>query len=97
MRQGNQVFRLDLKAGRFVHVAGTCRSGFAPNGGPAKLAELKGPKGIAVHRAGPVWLADTESHTDRRIEARKGGEGVAGTGEKGGGPEGASLACRMAR
>jgi streptogramin lyase len=97
-REGNQVFRLDLRAGKFVHVAGTGKSGFAGNGGPAKLAELKGPKGIAVDPAGHVWLADTESHTVRRIDTETGVlEWVAGTGEKGDGPEGAALACRMAR
>lgn len=97
-REGNQVFRLDLKAGTFVHAAGTGKSGFVGNGGPAKLAELKGPKGIAVDPAGYVWLADTESHSVRRIDVKTGVlDLVAGTGEKGDGPEGAALACRMAR
>lgn len=97
-REGNQVFKFDLKAGRIQHMAGTGKSGFSGNGGPAKQADLKGPKGIAVDSKGNVWLADTESHSVRVIDAKTGYlELVAGTGEKGDGPEGAPLQCKMAR
>jgi streptogramin lyase len=97
-REGNQVFKFDLKAGRIQHVAGTGKSGFSGNGGPAKLADLKGPKGIAVDSKGNIWLADTESHSVRVIDARTGNlELVAGTGEKGDGPDGDPLQCKMAR
>lgn len=97
-REGNQVFLLDLKAGKIVHKAGTGKSGFEGNGVPAKLAQLKGPKGIAVDAEGNVWLADTESHSIRRIDAKTGNlELMAGTGEKGDGPEGDALKCKLAR
>ena len=97
-REGNQVFKFDLKAGRIEHIAGTGASGFSGNGGPAKLATLKGPKGIAVDREGNVWLADTESHTVRMVEAATGNlKLVAGTGEKGDGADGDPLQCKMAR
>jgi len=97
-REGNQVFLLDLKAGKIMHKAGTGKSGFEGNGGPAKLAQLKGPKGIAVDAEGNVWLADTESHSVRRIDAKTGNlELMAGTGEKGDGPEGDPLGCKLAR
>lgn len=97
-REGNQVFLLDRKEGKIVHKAGTGKSGFEGNGGPAKLAQLKGPKGIAVDAEGNVWLADTESHSVRRINAKTGNlELMAGTGEKGDGPEGDALRCKLAR
>lgn len=97
-REGNQVLRLDLRAGVIHHIAGTGRSGFTGNGGPAKLATLSGPKGIALDAAGNAWLADTESHTVRMIEARTGRlELVAGTGEKGDGPDGDPRGCAMNR
>lgn len=97
-REGNQVFKLDLKAGKYVHIAGTGKSGFTGNGGPAKLADLKGPKGIAIDAEGNAWLADTESHTVRMINAKTGNlELIAGTGEKGDGPDGDPLKCKMAR
>jgi sugar lactone lactonase YvrE len=97
-REGNQVFKFDMQSQSIQHVAGTGKSGFAGNGGPAKEAELKGPKGIAVDDAGNVWLADTESSTVRMIEASTGKLVlIAGTGEKGDGPEGDPLKCKLAR
>lgn len=98
LREGNRVFRLDMKAGRIHHVAGTGKSGFTGNGGPAKDATLSGPKGIAVAPNGNVYLADTESHSVRMINMKKGTlELVAGTGEKGDGPDGDPFACKMNR
>lgn len=97
-REGNQVFRLDLKAGTIHHIAGTGKSGFTGNGGPAKAATLSGPKGIAIGADGNVWLADCESHSIRMIDLRTGNlELIAGTGQKGNGPDGDPLHCQMAR
>lgn len=97
-REGNQVFKFDLKAGKIHHVAGTGAKGFTGNGGPAKLATLSGPKGVSIDAEGNAWLADTESHSVRMIDAKTGNlELIAGTGEKGDGPEGDPLKCKMAR
>ena len=97
-REGNQVFMFDLKAGVIRHKAGTGKKGFSGNGGPAREATLSGPKGIAVGPDGNVWLADTESHSVRRINIKSGQlELMAGTGEKGDGPEPDPLKCKMAR
>ncbi len=97
-REGNQVFKFDLKANTIQHVAGTGQNGFSGNGGPAKEAALKGPKGIALDADGNVWLADTESHSVRMIRASTGNlELVAGNGEKGDGPDGDPLRCKLAR
>ena len=97
-REGNQVFKFDLKAGKIHHVAGTGAKGFTGNGGPAKLATLSGPKGVSIDAAGNAWLADTESHSVRMIDAKTGNlELMAGTGVKGDGPDGDPLQCKMAR
>jgi len=97
-REGNQVFRFDLKAGVIHHIAGTGKKGFTGNGGPAKEATLSGPKGVAIDAAGNAWLADTESHSVRMVEAKSGKLLLmAGTGEKGDGPDGDPLGCKMAR
>jgi streptogramin lyase len=97
-REGNQVFRIDRKQGRYEHVAGTGQNGLAGDGGPAKLAKLKGPKGIALDNQGGVWLADTESHCVRRIDTNTGLiERMAGTGIEGDGPVGDPLECKLAR
>ncbi len=103
-REGNQVFQMDRRNKRIHHRAGTGVSGFEGNGGLAVMAQLRGPKGIAIDAEGNVWLADTESHTVRRIRAIDGvlevvaGDGIAGDGpvwgnEQGGDP----LHCRLAR
>ena len=97
-REGNQVWKIDLKAGKYVHLAGTGKKGFEGNGGPAKLATLSGPKGLGIARNGDVYLVDTESHSIRMIDAKKGTlELVVGTGEKGDGPDGDPLHCKLAR
>jgi DNA-binding beta-propeller fold protein YncE len=97
-REGNQVFKFDMQARIIHHVAGTGAKGFTGNGGPAKQATLSGPKGIAIDGQGNVWLADTESFSLRMIDARTGNlELMAGTGEKGDGPESDPLQCKLAR
>ncbi|MFO1459543.1 MAG: hypothetical protein U1G08_09035 [Verrucomicrobiota bacterium] len=97
-REGNQVFRFDLTDGRIHHVAGTGAKGFTGNGGPAREATLSGPKGISVAPNGEVYLADTESHSIRKIDTKSGIlTVVAGTGTKGDGPDGPPSQCQMAR
>ncbi|MFM7931690.1 MAG: hypothetical protein ACKO9Q_28610 [Pirellula sp.] len=97
-REGNQVFRIDMRSGKYIHVAGTGQSGFEGNGGPAKLAKLKGPKGIAIDEQANVWLADTESHSVRMIDAKTGTiQLMAGTGLEGDGPTGDPLQCKLNR
>lgn len=98
LREGNAVYRIDMKRRRLHHEAGTGKKGFTGNGGPARQATLSGPKGIAVGPDGDIYLADTESHSIRKIDRRRGTlELVAGTGEKGDGPEGDPTACKLSR
>ena len=97
-REGNQVLKFDLKAGTIHLIAGSGQKGFEGNGGPANEAKLSGPKGIAIDKQGNAWLADTESHSVRMVEASTGKLLlIAGTGEKGDGPDGDPLKCQMAR
>lgn len=98
LREGNQVYRLDLRAGTLHHLAGTGKKGFTGNGGPAKKATLSGPKGIALAPNGDIYLADTESHTVRAIRADSGKlDVVIGDGQRGDGPDGNAAKCRTAR
>lgn len=98
LREGNAVYKLDLTAGTIHHVAGTGKTGFTGNGGPAKTATLSGPKGLSVASDGRVYLADTESYSIRVIDPRAGTiKLVCGTGKKGDGPDGDPAACQLAR
>ena len=97
LREGNAVYRIDLKKYTLHHVAGTGKKGYAGDGGDAKQALLSGPKGIAIGPHGDVFLADTESHTIRVI--RRGGtiETLVGDGRRGDGPDGDPRKCRLDR
>lgn len=98
-REGNQVFRLDLRVGKIFHVAGTGAKGFTGDGGPAALATFNGPKGIALHPvSGNAYIVDTENHAIRLIDRRDNritliaGTGAKADGPDGGNPHAASLA-----
>ena len=98
LREGNAVFRMDVRAGKIFHVAGTGESGYSGDGGPAKEAKLSGPKGIAWAPDGSLYLADTESHTIRRVDLKSGLiTTVVGTGKRGDGPDGPAKACQLSR
>ena len=98
LREGNAVYRMDPRVGKIFHIAGTGETGYDGDGGPAKLARLSGPKGVAWAPGGSLYLADTESHTIRRIDLKSGTiTTVVGTGQRGDGPDGDARQCRLAR
>ena len=98
LREGNAVYRIDVKAGKFVHLAGTGEKGNTGDGADARKAKLNGPKGIAWSPDASVWIADTENHTIRRIDLKTGViTTMIGAGVRGDGPDGDPLQCKMAR
>lgn len=99
LREGNALLELDPKANTLKRVAGTGKSGFTGNGGPALAATLAGPKCVALDAAGNVYLADTESHSIRYLDVKRGTlEVLVGNGKKGDGPDGNDpLNCQLAR
>ena len=98
LREGNAVLKLDLNAGTVHHLAGTGKKGSTGDGGPAKDAALAGPKGVSVAPNGNIYLADTENHVIRRIDAHTGLiQLVAGTGTRGDGSDRDPLKCQMDR
>lgn len=102
LREGNAIYRLDLQGGTLHHLAGTGRSGYTGDGGPAREAALSGPKGISLAPNGDVYFADTESHTVRVVRQSRSGqppivETVVGDGQQGNGPSGDPRHCRMDR
>ncbi|MGL5094464.1 MAG: hypothetical protein ACRDD1_02685, partial [Planctomycetia bacterium] len=98
LREGNALLKLDLKSGTLQRAAGTGKKGFTGNGGPALKATLFGPKGVSLHPNGDVYLADTESHSIRFLDVKRGTlELLVGDGQVGDGPDGAPTGCRLAR
>ena len=98
LREGNAVYRIAMKEKTLHHIAGTGEQGYAGDGGPAKQARLSGPKGISVGPRGGVFIADTESHTVRRIDLTSGVIAtVVGDGSRHDGPAGDPLGCGLAR
>jgi sugar lactone lactonase YvrE len=98
LREGNTILKIDTKAGKIYHIAGTGETGYTGDGGPAKSAKLSGPKGVSWSPDGSLYIADTESHTIRRIDLASGIiTTVVGTGQKGNGPDGDARQCQLSR
>ncbi len=98
LREGNAVYRLDMRAMTLHHVAGTGDKGYSGDGGRAAEATLAGPKGIEIGPEEAAYLADTENHAIRRIDLATGTiSTVAGDGSRRDGPDGNPLQCGLAR
>jgi sugar lactone lactonase YvrE len=97
LREGNAVYRLDPKTGRMYRFAGTGEKGMSGDGGDARVAKLSGPKGVACAPDGSLYIADTENHAIRRVDRNGVITTVAGTGERGDGPDGDPKKARLAR
>lgn len=98
LREGNALYRIDLKQQSLQHLAGTGKSGYSGDGGPATIAQLAGPKGVALSKSADLYFADTESHTVRVIRTKSATvETVVGDGVQGDGPDGDPKHCRLNR
>ena len=62
-------------------VAGNAPDGFAGDGGPATLAALNTPQGIALDAAGNIYVADYGNNRVRRIDTSGTIETIAGNGK----------------
>jgi sugar lactone lactonase YvrE len=97
LREGNAIYRIAPDSRTLHHLAGTGEQGYSGDGGPAPLAKLAGPKGLALSGRN-LYLADTENHAIRRIDLDRGTiTTVLGTGVRGDGPETDPLQCKLSR
>jgi DNA-binding beta-propeller fold protein YncE len=97
LREGNAIYRIAPRTGTVHHVAGTGEQGYSGDGGPARAATLRGPKGLAC-ASGRLYVVDTENHVVRAIDLRAATiSTVLGTGQRGDGPEPDPLSCALAR
>jgi len=98
-REGHAL-RLVTPDGRIRTVAGTGNAGFSGDGGPARAAELRGPKHISIDENDQsVLISDTENHVIRRYSPADGTiSRVAGNGTLGsGGLNGPADRCQLNR
>ena len=80
---GNMVVRKIDKNGTITTIAGNGTSGFSGDKGPAKLAKLNYPTGIALDDSGNIYIADSENDRIRRIDKYGIINTIAGTGKSG--------------
>lgn len=76
----NRVRMVKAATGIITTVAGTGVAGFAGDGGLATQAQLAGPLGIALDRAGNLYIADNFNNRVRRVDANGIITTVAGNG-----------------
>lgn len=70
-------------SGQVTRVAGTGRSGFSGDGGPATEADLGWVYDLAVDPVGNVYIVDLDHHRIRMVDTAGVITTVAGTGERG--------------
>lgn len=64
----NRIRKVDT-SGTITTVAGNGQAGILGDGGPAIVAELDGPRGIAFDAAGNLYIADTNNSEIRKVDA----------------------------
>jgi uncharacterized protein (TIGR03437 family) len=78
----DRVRKVDT-AGIITTVAGTGQAGFAGDGGPASLARLGNPVGIAIGPDDRLYIADKDNHRVRKVDQNGVITTIAGTGQAG--------------
>ncbi|MBY0505007.1 MAG: hypothetical protein K2X03_13930 [Bryobacteraceae bacterium] len=85
------VYSVNLSTGQLAVVAGTGVEGFAGDGGAARRAPLRRPRGLAYDTAVGLVIADTGNHRVRRVDVTTGViSAFAGIGTRGFSGDGAT-------
>lgn len=87
---GHHRIRKVNPSGIITTVAGTGSQGYSGDGGAATGAQLYRPSGVAVDRAGNLYIADTDNRRIRRVDTSGIITTIAGTGEFGFSGDGAA-------
>ena len=85
----NRIRKVDQR-GVITTVAGSGNDGYGGDGGPATLAELSSPMGVAVDVSGNLYIADRLNNRIRKVDPRGIITTVAGNGEQGFSGDGSS-------
>jgi sugar lactone lactonase YvrE len=89
LERGGHALRVVDQQGKIRTIAGTGQKGAGGDDGPAKQAQLNGPKHLCCDADGNVIIADTENHVIRKVDVKDGKiSRIAGTGQRGVGAPG---------
>ncbi|MFI5112212.1 MAG: choice-of-anchor D domain-containing protein [Terriglobales bacterium] len=80
--ENNRIRKVDA-SGTITTVAGNGTAGYSGDGGPATSAKLSYPYGVAVDRAGNLYIADVYNNRVRKVDASGIITTVAGNGTGG--------------
>src|SRR2546430_14295916 len=81
----HRIRRVDARTGNIATCAGSGEAGYSGDGGPATQARFNEPYGIAVDKAGHLYVADRPNHCGRRVRSASSGiTTLAGDGPGGG-------------
>ncbi len=93
---GNHRIRKVDAAGTITTIAGTGEGGYSGDDGPATAARLDSARGVALDGDGNLYIADTENHRIRKVDAAGTIVTVAGTGAGGySGDGGPAIAAQL--
>ncbi len=95
-RNNHRIRKIDA-AGFIATAAGDGTAGFGGDGGPAASARLLYPQSMAVDGAGNLYIADTDNHRVRKVDAAGFIATVAGDGTAGFGGDGGPAAAAQLR
>jgi trimeric autotransporter adhesin len=77
--QVSAIRKIDA-AGNISTIAGTGIIGFGGDGGPATIAQLDGPNGLAIDASGNLFISDLGNYRIRKVDASGMITTIAGTG-----------------
>ena len=81
-RSNHRIRKVDA-SGTITTIAGSGTAGFAGDGGPATAAQLNTPYDVAVDGSGNLYIADSQNHRIRKVDASGVITTVAGSGTQG--------------
>ena len=90
-QKNHRIRKIEVATGIISTVAGTGLRGFLGDGGPADVARLNQPGGIAIDANNNLFIADLENHRIRKVDAQTNeittvaGSGISGFWGDGGG------------
>ena len=70
--ENHRIRKVDIATGIISSVAGNGDADYSGENGPATAASLKRPRGVSLDADGNIYIADTENHCIRRVNAVSG-------------------------